>query len=71
MHARICLEFDDETELKQCQSQLSQLYEEGLGSFDGQCEFTAYNLLYNVGQVGRARTRVVARGPFWPPRACV
>mmetsp|Transcript_59387 Transcript_59387/g.156361 ORF Transcript_59387/g.156361 Transcript_59387/m.156361 type:complete len:401 (+) Transcript_59387:450-1652(+) len=51
MHARICLEFDDETELKQCQSQLSQLYEEGLGSFDGQCEFTAYNLLYNVGQL--------------------
>lgn len=51
MHARICLEFDDQAELKQCQSQLRQLYEEGLGTRRGQREFTAYDLLYNVGQV--------------------
>jgi len=51
MHARICLEFDDQTELKACQVQLTQLYEEGLGTAEGQREFTAYNLLYNVGQL--------------------
>ena len=31
--------------------QLSQLYEEGLGTIEGQREFTAYQLLYNVGQL--------------------
>ncbi|EOD28388.1 hypothetical protein EMIHUDRAFT_449967 [Emiliania huxleyi CCMP1516] len=50
MHARICLEYDDQAELKQCQAQLQQLYEEGLGSREGQREFLAYSLLYNVGK---------------------
>ena len=50
MHARICLEFDDQLELKQCQAQLTQLYEEGLGTKDGQREFMAYNILYNLGK---------------------
>lgn len=50
MHARICLEYNDQAELKQCQSQLRLLYEEGFGTEEGQREFTAYNLLYNVGQ---------------------
>jgi hypothetical protein len=50
MHSRICLEFDDQAELKQCQAQLAQLYEEGLGTADGRREFTAYDILYNVGQ---------------------
>ena len=50
MHARICLEFGDMTEFNQCQAQLTQLYEEGLGTADGQREFTSYNILYNVGK---------------------
>jgi len=49
MHARICLEFGDMTEFNQCQAQLTQLYEEGLGTVEAQSEFTAYNILYNVG----------------------
>ena len=50
MHARICLEFDDQNEFNQCSAQLSQLYKEGIGSVDAQREFTAYNILYNVGK---------------------
>lgn len=50
MHARICLEFDDQVEFNQCQAQLSQLYEEGLGSVSAQRELTAYNILFNVGK---------------------
>jgi hypothetical protein len=50
MHARICLEYNDQAELKQCQAQLAQLYEEGLGTPQAQREFLAYNLLYNIGQ---------------------
>lgn len=50
MHARICLEYNDQAELKQCQAQLAQLYEEGLGTPEAQREFLAYNLLYNIGQ---------------------
>ena len=50
MHARICLEFDDETELKQCQAQLAALYEEGIGTREAQREFMAYDLLYNLGK---------------------
>ena len=50
MHARICLEFDDQVEFRQCQAQLKQLYEEGLGSQECQREFRAYDLLYNVGK---------------------
>jgi len=50
MHARICLEFDDRTEFQQCQAQLTQLYEEGLGTADAKREFAAYNILYNVGK---------------------
>ena len=50
MHARICLEFEDTTEFNQCQAQLTQLYEEGLGTAEGQREFTSYNILYNVGK---------------------
>jgi len=49
MHARICLEFDDRVEFQQCQAQLTQLYEEKLGTVDSQREFAAYNLLNNVG----------------------
>jgi hypothetical protein len=49
MHARICLEFDDRVEFQQCQAQLTQLYEEGLGTAEGKREFAAYNILYNVG----------------------
>ena len=49
MHARICLEFDDTAELKQCQAQLTQLYEEGLGTREGCREFMAYNILFNLG----------------------
>lgn len=50
MHARVCLEYDDQAELKQCQAQLQQLYGEGLGTKEGQREFMAYNLLYNISQ---------------------
>jgi len=50
MHARICLEFGDMTEFNQCQAQLTQLYEEGLGGKDGVREFKAYNIVYNVGK---------------------
>ena len=50
MHARICLEFDDETELKQCQAQLAALYEDGIGTREAQREFMAYDLLYNLGK---------------------
>ena len=50
MHARICLEFGDMTEFNQCQAQLTQLYEESIGTVTGQREFTAYNILYNVGK---------------------
>ena len=50
MHARICLEFDDQVEFNQCQAQLAQLYGEGLGSVAAQREFTSYNILYNVGK---------------------
>ena len=48
MHARICLEFDDMVEFNQCAEQLNVLYEEGVGTQDGQREFTSYRLLYNI-----------------------
>ena len=50
MHARICLEYGDMTEFNQCQAQLTQLYEEGLGTAEAEREFIAYNILYNVGK---------------------
>jgi len=50
MHARICLEFADQTEFLACQAQLTQLYEEGLGTAEARREFTAYDILYNVGK---------------------
>ena len=48
MHARICLEFDDMVEFNQCAEQLNVLYEEGVGTKEGQREFTSYRLLYNI-----------------------
>ena len=39
-----------QVEFNQCQAQLAQLYEEGLGSKEGEREFTAYSILYNVGK---------------------
>ena len=50
MHARICLEFDDQVEFNQCQAQLAQLYGDGLGTKQAQREFTSYNVLFNVGK---------------------
>ena len=50
MHARVCLEYNDQAELKQCQAQLDVLYEEGLGTEEGRREFRAYSILYNVGK---------------------
>jgi hypothetical protein len=50
MHARVCLEYDDQAELKQCQAQLEVLYEEGLGTEKSRREFKAYQILYNVGK---------------------
>merc|ERR1719272_1884788 len=48
MHARICLEFEDMVEFNQCAEQLNVLYEEGVGTKEGQHEFTSYRLLYNI-----------------------